>query len=164
MHTQKLNRDGDAIEFDVQLGRVLNSEQAFESGTTRPVLLSLRLRRPGLDGDVVVSVGDQDEIDLRADEDDLRKLIEQWRETLIKRALDQVVPLRSAQADEKSVEEKIDRILAETNLSMEFRATNRRDQSNQACADAGQPGYPVPTACASQPRNDRPAKGGGVIV
>ena len=113
MHTQKLNRDGDAIEFDVQLGRVLNSEQALESGTTRPVLLSLRLRRPGPDGDVVVSVGDQDEIDLRADEDDLRRLIEQWRETLIERALAQIVPLRSAQADEKSVEEKIDRILAE---------------------------------------------------
>lgn len=113
MHTQKLNRDGDAIEFNVQLGRVLNSEQASENGTTRPVLFSLWLCRPDPDGDVVVSVGDQDEIDLRADEDHLRKLIEQWRETLINRALDQVVPLRSAQADEKSVEEKIDRILAE---------------------------------------------------
>lgn len=113
MHTQKLNRDGDAIEFNVQLGRVLNSEQASENGTTRPVLLSLQLRRPSPDGDVVVSVGDQDEIDLRADEDHLRKLIEQWRETLINRALVQVAPLRSAQADEKSVEEKIDRILAE---------------------------------------------------
>ncbi len=112
MRTQKFTRDSDSIEFDVQLGRVLSSEQALEIGTTRPVLLSLRLRRAGPDGDVVVSVGDQDEIDLHADDDDLRNLIETWRETLIKRALAQVVPLRSAQADEKAAEEKIERILA----------------------------------------------------
>jgi len=112
MARQHICRDPYSIDFKVEVGRVRDSEQALARGTMRPVFFRLWLRdaKPN-DLGVSITVSDQTEIDLKISRAELEQLLEDYRETLLQRALEQVEPLRIAQQDEHRANARIDEIL-----------------------------------------------------
>ena len=112
MARQHICRDPYSIDFKVEVGRVRDSEQAIERGTMRPVFFRLWLRDAKSDSPgVSIAVSDQTEIDLKISRAELEQLLENYRETLFQRALEQVEPLRIAQQEEHRANERIGEIL-----------------------------------------------------